>query len=465
MECEMTKLLLRRWQTDALDTYTQWETTRRGTSTFTAAVTTGAGKTIFGAAIADYLLKKRTIDDIIITAPSNTILSQWRQALALFALEDCAQYVTYSWIQANQSRFADITLSQYKVLVIHDEIHHAGEGSTWGNLIRLGRWAKRRLMLTGTPFRDDEAKLPYVRYVKHELRPDYLYSYGDALRDGYVRPLTFYPYDAVGGLWKLKDSIGEGGFTDSAKPDQIQRALNNCLSPKHNWLKTVLTDANIRVMELRETVPNAAGIVTCKDQSHARKVAALLQQISGYEPVLALSDNPASDAHLRTFRDNITPWLVVVKKGSEGLDIPRLRVGVWASNVTKRLSFLQFIGRVMRPTGSGEMASIFMPGHPALIRYALSIEDMVLHVVSEQEKEEAAKRNGGESSTPFEPLGSEAAAGTPIIFGSEGDALSLLIQIQQMAAAGIAQAAMGNLTQVADQIESIRKIIGTSVLP
>lgn len=454
---------LRSWQNDAIAAYKTWETTRRGTSTFTAAVTTGAGKTIFGAAVAKYLLDKGTIKEVVITAPSNTILAQWRQALTLFDIdEDKTRLFTYSWIHANPDLFQQYTIAQFKVLVIHDEMHHAGEGNAWGDLIRLGSGAKRRLMLTATPFRDDEAKLPYVRYVKHELRPNYLYSYGDALRDGYVRPLTFLPYDAVGGQWRLRSMVEDGNFASTTKLDQLQRVLNNCLSPKHQWLATILRDAHAKLSDIRQTVTDAAGIITCKDQAHARSVAALLQQISGYEPVLALSDNPASDEHLADFRNSIAPWLVVVKKGSEGLDIPRLRVGVWASNVTKRLSFLQFVGRVMRPTGTNEMAYLFMPGHPALLRYALSIEDMVLHVLSEQEKEVAATRNGAARSEPFEPLGSNGVAGNPIIIGANTP-LELLIQIQQMAADAIAQAARGNPDTLHQQLAAIRALIGTSV--
>lgn len=33
---------------------------------------------------------------------------------------------------------------------------------------------------------------------------------------------------------------------------------------------------------------------------------------------------------------------------SEGVDIPRLRVGIYATNITKELTFRQIIGRVVR---------------------------------------------------------------------------------------------------------------------
>ena len=50
-------------------------------------------------------------------------------------------------------------------LVILDEIHHGGDARSWGDGIREAfEPAKRRLSLTGTPFRSDTNPIPFVTY-------------------------------------------------------------------------------------------------------------------------------------------------------------------------------------------------------------------------------------------------------------------------------------------------------------
>ena len=53
--------------------------------------------------------------------------------------------------------------------------------------------------LTGTPFRSDTNPIPFVGYARGSdgvmrSASDYVYGYGDALRDGVVRPVMFLAY-------------------------------------------------------------------------------------------------------------------------------------------------------------------------------------------------------------------------------------------------------------------------------
>ena len=58
-----------------------------------------------------------------------------------------------------------------------------------------------------------------------------------------------------------------------------------------------------------------------------------------------------------------TPWLVAVRMVSEGVDIPRLRVGVYATTTTTELFFRQAVGRFVRWTpGRAEPEGV--PVHP-----------------------------------------------------------------------------------------------------
>ena len=455
-------IALRRWQETGKSTFATWLDSKRSTKTFTAAVTTGAGKTVYGSELAALLFASSDIRQVIIAVPSTVIASQWQATMKRYPVP--FRIVTYGWILKNQSAFQELMHRRNKVLVIFDEIHHAGEGNAWGDLVYLAADARYRLMLSGTPFRDDEAKLPFVRYENHELRADFVYSYGEALKDGHVRPLHFLPYDTIGdAAWKLSEAIEGGTFAGSTDRSKNMKALNTAISPRSQWLKTIIQDAHHRLNDLRRSMPDAGGIIMCRDQAHAREVAVLVKSVTDTNPVLAISDNPESDAHIEQFRDAHDCWLIVVKKGNEGLDIPRLRVGVWATNITKRLTFLQFVGRICRQrvVGAHEPAYLYMPLLPELVRFAFNMEQMGLHTLEEAaaaEERERARRTA--SVSQFEPIDAQAQPGAEIVIESEGDALALLIQIQELAAKAIAAAAMGNRENLSVSLAEIRGLVG-----
>jgi superfamily II DNA or RNA helicase len=96
--------------------------------------------------------------------------------------------VTYAGVAVNPLAHR-IRTERFKTLVILDEVHHAGDALSWGEAVREAfEPARRRLALTGTPFRSDINPIPFVRY---EPGPDgiprsvadYTYGYGHALAD------------------------------------------------------------------------------------------------------------------------------------------------------------------------------------------------------------------------------------------------------------------------------------------
>ena len=92
-------------------------------------------------------------------------------------------------------------------------------------------------------------------------------------------------------------------------------------------------------MQIRKTHAEAGGLVICIDADHAKAVAALLRQITHTEPTVALSEDRDSSDRIAAFRDSTDPWIVAVRMVSEGVDIPRLRVGVFATTTTTELFF------------------------------------------------------------------------------------------------------------------------------
>ncbi len=86
-------------------------------------------------------------------------------------------------------------------------------------------------------------------------------------------------------------------------------------------------------------------------------------------------------------------WIITVRMVSEGVDIPRLRVGVYATNVRTELFFRQIVGRLIRYTpGLREQSAIlFMPADETLINYALSIKEEREHVLAPDNEDDETK--------------------------------------------------------------------------
>ena len=72
---------------------------------------------------------------------------------------------------------------------------------------------------------------------------------------------------------------------------------------------------------------------------------------------------------------------------SEGVDVPRLAVGVYATSASTPLFFAQAIGRFVRTRSPGETASIFLPSVPYLLQLAREMEAQRNHVLGKPHRE------------------------------------------------------------------------------
>ena len=73
--------------------------------------------------------------------------------------------VTYAQVAAHPALHRQRTENR-RTLVIFDEIHHAGDALSWGDAVKEAfDPARRRLALTGTPFRSDANPIPFVTYL------------------------------------------------------------------------------------------------------------------------------------------------------------------------------------------------------------------------------------------------------------------------------------------------------------
>jgi hypothetical protein len=80
--------------------------------------------------------------------------------------------------------------------------------------------------------------------------------------------------------------------------------------------------------------------------------------------------------------------MVAVRMVSEGVDVPRLAVGVYATSTSTPLFFAQAVGRFVRARRRGETASIFLPSVPVLLNLAAELEVERDHALDRPKKDD-----------------------------------------------------------------------------
>ncbi|MDL9979852.1 DEAD/DEAH box helicase [Microbacterium sp. ASV49] len=398
---------LRAWQAEALDLYFGLDGpdgVGKGPRDFLAAATPGAGKTTFALRLASELLRRGVVDRIVVVAPTEHLKTQWADAAARVGIRldpafsnrhttPARQYhgvaVTYAQVAVKSSVHQRLVMDR-RTLVILDEVHHGGDALSWGDALRDAyHRATRRLLLSGTPFRSDTAPIPFVEYHPDSKgirisRTDYAYGYRRALEDGVVRPVIFLVY-AGKMRWRTKtgDEMEAHLGQDNTK-DVTSQAWRTALDPEGDWIPAVLRSADRRLSEVREQVPDAGGLIIATDQTAARAYAQLLFEISGEQPTVVLSDEAEASSRIEAFSKDTSRWMVAVRMVSEGVDVPRLAVGVYATSASTPLFFAQAIGRFVRARRRGETASVFLPNVPQLLELANELERQRDHALDRE---------------------------------------------------------------------------------
>ena len=388
---------LRAWQRKALVEYL-----RRRSPDFMAVATPGAGKTTFALRIAAELLADGTVEAVTVVCPTEHLKTQWASAAARVGIQLDPSFRNADVHSSRDFHGAVLTYAQVgmapavhrrrtmtrSTMVILDEIHHAGDSRTWGDGVKSAfEEAERRLMLTGTPFRSDDNPIPFVTYERGEnglqrSRSDSVYGYSDALREGVVRPVIFLAYS---GETRWRTSAGDELAARLGEPmtkDLVAQAWRTALDHRGDWMPQVLRAADARLSRLREHgMTDAGGLVIASDQQTARAYAKLLGEITGQPAVVVLSDDQGASSRIASFALSEERWMVAVRMVSEGVDIPRLAVGVYATSASTPLYFAQAIGRFVRARRTGETATVFLPSVPHLLGLASDMEAERDHVL------------------------------------------------------------------------------------
>ncbi len=389
---------LRAWQVEALQAYRDADS-----RDFLVTATPGAGKTAFALSLAAELLERREVNRVIVVAPTDHLRTQWAQAALSAGIlldptltnadrlrPDVLGYVTtYAQVAMRPAVHRNRTEHARRTLVILDEIHHAGDGLSWGEAVAEAfEPARRRVALTGTPFRTRvDERIPFVRYEPDgdgalASVADYGYGYRQALADGVVRPVVFAAYTGVS---RWRNSAGEviaASLTGDSTKAVEATAWRTALDPGGQWVPHVIAAMDERLTHLRAAgMPDAAGLVLASDQDDARAYAAIVRRVTGTEPVLILSDDAKASQKISAFTTGTERFAVCVRMISEGVDVPRAACLAWMTSYRTPLFFAQAVGRVVRARRPGESATVFLPAVRPLLALAAEIESERNHVL------------------------------------------------------------------------------------
>jgi superfamily II DNA or RNA helicase len=426
---------LRAWQAEFLT-----EFARNTSPSFLLVALPGAGKTVAALSAArDWIDHDPTRRKIVVIVPTDALRNQWQaEASALFGLQLQAREFT-SWKSSmvgfvltyqglpGHSQLWQLRCHEYEILVICDEVHHAGERNEWGFHLRESfSTAGRRLLMSGTPFRGDSTRIPFVNYDSEGVCvDDFRYDYPRAIREGVIRVVRF---QHEKGIVRRLTAIGEQAteLTSELEDEAAGEALRQILKPDR-FTEGLLRLAHTQLLRCRETMPNAGGLVICCDQDHAQKIARQLHTITGEPAAVIVSDGDRATSTVDEFRNSMQMWVVAVRQISEGVDIKRLMVLTYLTTARTPLFFRQAVGRIVRAMGTPEdmEAYCFLPDHRALVQHAQQITEAQAQAIQDEPEDEfnrAIQRDLQPTLYPDIVLGTEhtGTAGTII----EGEALT-----------------------------------------
>jgi superfamily II DNA or RNA helicase len=398
---QTTSRPLRAWQQRALERYEELSP-----KDFLVTATPGAGKTTFALTLAARLLSRREVARVVVVCPTDHLRMQWADAADKIGIvldpgltnavgpvrAGTQGYVTTYAQVAGKPMLHAARATAVKSVVILDEVHHAGDGLSWGEAVEEAfGFTARRLCLTGTPFRTKpDERIPFVRYEEDSFegegglvsRADYTYGYKEALADSVVRPVVFAAYT---GTSRWRNSAGEvvaASLSEAGTKSVEMQAWRTALDPKGQWVPHVIAAMDDRITHLRETgMPDAAGLILASDQDDARAYAKIVRRVTGKAAEVILSDDPKASKKIERFATGSARIAVCVRMISEGVDVPRAAVLAWMTSYRTPLFFAQAVGRVVRARAQHESATVFLPAVRPLLTLAASMEEERNHVM------------------------------------------------------------------------------------
>lgn len=396
---------LRRWQSECVKKLIEKFNGKQGNHFFCLAAT-ATGKTFMAAEAAKRLLDSDSIDIVLCFCPSNEIQFSMRKTFKAHlgkAFDDSHQSIgsvhTYQGMLHQSKEFWDI-LSDYRVFVVFDEIHHCAgtafsKSNSWGTQILnlIVEKAAYILCLSGTPWRSDNLPITTAIYDHdNQIQCDYTYGLADAVRDDVCRKPNVLLVD------NNHIHVKAG-----SKDERVFESISHALKESPLRYAQILRDLTAQRFMLKKAVrklekisrqnPCAAGLVVASSVDHAEQLAEMLRHEFKQRAVVVSYLHPKAPETIEHFRNGLTQWIVSVGMVSEGTDIPRLQVCCHLSHVRTEVHFRQTLGRILRLTDSeNQEAWLYALAEPSLCEFAkrlqINIPEMTVNFESMQESDD-----------------------------------------------------------------------------
>lgn len=355
---------------------------------FTIMGGTGSGKTQASGHLASFMLNHRHVRWVVIVCPNRSILRRTRKVYqdnfgihidafnkathrrGIGSMTD-GYITTYQKILSNPSLHRQICGPEF--LVIFDEVHHLGEKPGWGAAAEeaFGR-IRFMVCLTGTPYRSDNTKIPFVTYEPTErhgiwrFTADFIYPLGRAVAEEICRKPAFFYHDATVKI-RTDDDSGYRVIDFRETLDRCPQAdflagvrLRGAVSFGSTDRKAMLADALFKVRAENRKVIVFLGGDTESDRTPTEDAQVFLPselQELGYtedDYEVVTGDSPDAHARIEAFGASKKWILVTINMVSEGVDIPELSAAVFLTSITAKQTTIQRIGRVLRLMGPAD---------------------------------------------------------------------------------------------------------------
>lgn len=380
----------------------------------------GSGKTIFAQMFTRNCFKNRTFDNVVIVSPTENIKYNWASTFEkAFNIPIDFKYnfkyhfnqdykgisITYKSLESSFNYEVLKSRINSKTLIIVDEVHHAGDTKSWGEgLHHIGENAGFILLLSGTPTRSDNSKIPFVEYdydlqsKLYHLISDFEYTYADSVKDLICCPVKFTTvksdYETMLGDSKRLDR--DVNKYDAAKSlNKLLRVSDENCFVYQTWLK-----GNQLLNEINDTNnEDKAGLIICNSIGDAKTLYDLISKNYGPDfAEIVHSDDKDSSKKINQFKESTKSWIISVNMVSEGVDIPRIRTIVYMTNVTTFLYFMQVLGRGVRNYNKDlynviDVCHMVIPDYIPLVLNAEKVEESIKHVVEELEGKKEQERS------------------------------------------------------------------------
>ena len=265
--------------------------------------------------------------------------------------------VTYQTRRRRARRCTAAAAPSVPTLLIADEPHHMGEHAAWGRSDAVDAFERRALpaaaLRHAVPLRQHADPVGRATTTTASRAPTTPTATREALLDGVCRPVTFHTYD--GDMeWMSATAAAAAPTSTSCLPAaEAARRLRTALDPDGDWIAHVLRDADARLRRAarRRRTPTPAGSWSRPTRSTRSGSPTGSRGSPASGRTIVTSDDARTPRRgSRASPPARAPWLVSVLMVSEGVDVPRLRVGVYATTARTELFFRQVVGRFIRRT-------------------------------------------------------------------------------------------------------------------